>query len=85
MPQLNQQELLLLLETVRQIHQKSGELTVFLERMLQELKSQDSIPGEDYDPDAYLMQWTDEANRIVSSQKKEVPSGNVVIGGDCYA
>lgn len=85
MPQLNQQELLLLLETVRQIHQKSGELTVFLERMLQELKSQDSIPGEDYDPDAYLMQWTDEANRIVSSQKKEVPLENVVTGGDCYA
>ncbi len=85
MPQLNQQELLLLLETVRQIHQKTGELTVFLERMVQESKPQDSIPREDYDPDAYLTQWTDEANRIVSSQKKEVPSENVVIGGDCYA
>lgn len=85
MPQLNQQKLLLLLETVRQIHQKTGELTVFLERMVQESKPQDSIPREDYDPDAYLTQWTDEANRIVSSQKKEVPSENVVIGGDCYA
>ena len=83
MHQSNQQELLFLLETVRQIHQKTGELTVFLERMFQESKPQDSTPREDYDPDAYLTQWINEAN--LSSQKKEVPSEDVATGGDCYA
>lgn len=83
MHQSNQRELLFLLETVRQIHQKTGELTVFLERMLQESKPQDSTPGEDYDPDAYLTQWINEAN--LSSQKKEVLSEDVATGGDCYA
>lgn len=85
MHQLNQQELLLLLETVRQIHQKTGELTVFLERMLQESKPQDSTPEENYDPDAYLTQWINESNYIVSSQKQEVLSEDVATGGDCYA
>lgn len=85
MHQSNQRELLFLLETVRQIHQKTGELTVFLERMLQESKPQDSTPGEDYDPDAYLTQWTDEANRIVSSQKKKISTEKSSTGGDCYA
>lgn len=85
MHQSNQQELLVLLETVRQIHQKTGELTVFLERMLQESKPQYSTPGEDYDPDAYLTQWTDKANRIVSSQKKKISTENSSAGGYRYA
>lgn len=80
----NQNDILFLLEIVRQIHQKTGELSVFLERLLQD-KQVCSLPGEDYDPDAYLTQWTDEANRIASSQKKEIPTENSSTGGDRYA
>ena len=43
-----------LLEKLRNIRKKSGEMIAFLEHMMQ---LQDNTKSDDYDPDDYLKSW----------------------------
>ena len=51
---ITSEEVKSLLEKLRNIRKKSGEMIAFLEHMMQ---LQDNTKSDDYDPDDYLKSW----------------------------
>lgn len=82
MYQIRNEDLLLLLENMRQIRQRAGETIAFLEHLMELQQPQKKECQVDYDPDAYLAQWINETDMVPRSQYAETIRGDFVIGGD---
>ena len=82
MHQINKEELLSLIETLRQIRQKTEETIALLECLVQLQQPHNDERQVDYDPDAYLSEWINETSVTPHLQCEEGVAGNFMNGGD---
>ena len=68
MYQIKKEEVLLLIENMRQIRQKAGEIIALLEHLLQLQQLEQNSERTEYDPDDYLSQWINGMAMLSHSQ-----------------